>query len=114
MTFVSMRRSRLLLLLLLPTYGLLSIPLISVVPYAATVLAMSNIVTITMLFMISFLHADGLITGMLFVFLFPTALVVFNLAFWLPAAHLTDVMLERARRRRRLSQGRADPPAGQS
>jgi len=102
-----MRRSRLLLLLLLPAYGLLSIPLIGVVPYAATVLAMSNIVTITMPFMISFLHADGLITGMLFDFLVPITIVVFSLAFWLPAAHLIDVMLERARRRRGPPQSRA-------
>ena len=48
-----MRRSRF-LLLLLPTYGLLSIPLISVVPYASPVLATSNVVTITLMFMIYF------------------------------------------------------------
>ena len=59
------------LLLLLPAYGLLPIPLIGAVPYATTVLAMSNIVTLTMLFMIYFLRVDGLITDMLFDFLFP-------------------------------------------
>ena len=93
--------------MLLPTYGLLSISLIGAVPHAAPVLAMSNIVTITLLFMIYFLRADGLVTRVLFAFLLPIALVVFSLAFWLPVAHLIDAMLERARRRRGPPQSRA-------
>ena len=95
-----MRRLRLLLLVLLPAHGMVSLPLIIAVPQTAIVLAPSNIVFIMFVFFIGFLYADGIITSMLLDFIMPIIIIVFNLAFWLPVAHLVDVALERARRRR--------------
>ena len=86
-----MRRSRFLLLTLLPAYGLLSIPAIGVVPEAAQVLMYSNIAALSVVFSLNLLRVDTPIVM--------AALAVSNMAFWLPVAHLIDGRLQRYRRR---------------
>ena len=90
--FFGMRRSRLLSLILFPAYGMLTLPLIGAFPQAATVLAHSNLVAYAVILSMGLLRPD--------MSLVPIIIVASNLAFWLPAAHLADVVLERARRRR--------------
>lgn len=109
-----MRRSRLLLLVLLPAYGLLSLPLIAVVrevaaalaipqpgmvPEVAAALVFSNLVVFFIVIYMNLLRLDPDVTILAF--------VASNLAFWLPIAHLVDMGLEKIRRRRarRRSQG---------
>ena len=87
-----MRRSRLILLTLLPAYGLLTLPLTDVIPQASAVLLMSNPAVVMIMFLLDAFRVDLRLT--------PLILVASNLAFWLPVAHLVDAVLERARRRR--------------
>ena len=92
--FFGLRRSRFLLLTLLPAYGLLSIPAANVVPHteAAQVLSYSNIAVVLIEFSINTFRVDPPIII--------AAFAVSNLAFWLPVAHLIDGRLQRYRRRR--------------
>ena len=91
-----MRGSRLLLLALLPAYGMLTLPLSDVIPQASPVLLYPNVVAIAILLTIGELRFDGGMPLTVFIASFVAA----HLAFWLPAAHLADVVLERARKRR--------------
>ena len=86
-----MRRSRFLLLTLLPAYGLLSLPAASMVPEAAQVLMYSNIAVTSVVFSLDLLRVDMPIIM--------AAFAVSNMAFWLPVAHLADRLLQRRRRR---------------
>ena len=98
-----MRRSRFMLLLLLPVYGTvmsltLSVPFVSELDTPTWwVLALSNPITIVIMFSILLLRASEAPAYII--------MIVSNLAFWLPVAHLTDVLLEKARRRRARRRG---------
>lgn len=97
-----MRRSRLLLLMLLPAYGLFS-SFLSIVNFPGMDLAgvyallLSNPMIFVILISVPLLRADEDTAYMI--------LIVSNLAFWLPVAHLTDVLLEKVRRRRARRRG---------
>ena len=71
---------------------MLTLPLSDIAPQASPVLVYSNIVAVIILLTLGELRFDG---GMPFILF-----VASHLAFWLPAAYLVDVVLERARRRR--------------
>ena len=89
-----MRLSRLLLLALLPAYGLLSLPAAGMVPHAgaAQALLSSNIAVVSVVFSLDLFRVDMPIMM--------AAFAVSNMAFWLPVAHLIDGRLQRYRRRR--------------
>lgn len=91
-----MRRSRLLLLVLLPVYGvLLSFTLhfsSDLDTLTWQVLALANPMIIVSSISTLLLRTNG---GIGYVIV-----VVLNVAFWLPVAHLTDALLEKVRRRR--------------
>ena len=97
-----MRRSRLLLLMLLPAYGLFS-SFMSIVNFPGLDLAgvyaliLSNPTIVVSVISSLLLRADENTTY--------TIVIVSNLAFWLPVAHLADVLLEQARRRRARRRG---------
>ena len=85
-----MRRSRFLLLTLLPAYGLLSLPAAGMIPEAAHVLMSSNIAALFIPLSLSLFRVDTPIVM--------AAWAVSNMAFWLPVAHLADRLLQRRRR----------------
>ena len=97
-----MRRSRLLLLMLLPAYGLFS-SFMSIVNFPGLDLAgvyaliLSNPTIVVSVISSLLLRADENTTY--------TIVIVSNLAFWLLVAHLADVLLEKARRRRARRRG---------
>ena len=92
--FYDMRRSRFLLLTLLPAYGLLSLPAASVFSHveAAQALLYSNIAALSVVLSLGLFRVDMPIIM--------AAFAVSNMAFWLPVAHLIDGRLQRYRRRR--------------
>ena len=102
-----MMRSRLLPLVLLPAYGLLSFPLAGAVREVGAALAvvqpgvvseveaallLSNPAVLFIVLSLNLLRFDPDVTIL--------AYVASNLAFWLPVARLADVRLEKIRRRR--------------
>ena len=96
-----MRRSRLLLLVLLPAYGMLSTYILSLPLEIDTptwqVLALLNPITVVFMFSSLLLRASEAAAYII--------MIVTHLAFWLPVAHLTDVLLEKVRRRRARRRG---------
>ena len=91
------------MLVLLPAYGMvmsltLSVPFVFELDTPTWwVLALLNPITVVIVILVPLLRASEDPAYII--------LIVSNLAFWLPVAHLMDVLLEKARRRRARRRG---------